>query len=136
MSSPAKGGDGIQVNERCLNCSLRAQSRMIPSGRQLGCGRRRGGHLTSTPTPSCWAHGEARGTTRLIPFAVDGLIYASSMAMLDSPAPQGTGTGAGAMAARACHRSDTRGQHRAQAQVMASLGRGRGLASGRTSWIA
>ena len=39
-----------------------------------------------------WARGEARWTGRLVPLTVDGLIYASSMVMLDSarrklPAP-------------------------------------------------
>ena len=40
--------------------------------------------LTSTPTPSVRAHGEAGWTGRLVPLTVDGLIYASSMVMLDS----------------------------------------------------
>jgi hypothetical protein len=31
-----------------------------------------------------WAHGEMGWTGRLVPLAVDGLIYASSMVMLDS----------------------------------------------------
>jgi hypothetical protein len=46
------------------------------------------------------AHGEAGWTGRLVPLTVDGLIYASSMVMLDSPAPQDTGSGAGEMAPR------------------------------------
>ena len=56
------------------------------------------------------AHGEAGWTGRLVPLTVDGLIYASSMVMLDSARRKVPGSRAGAVAARPGHRGDARGQ--------------------------
>ena len=60
------------------------------------------------------AHGEAGWTARLVPLTVDGLIYASSMVMLDSARRKDTGSPAGAVAARPGYRGDARGQRRAR----------------------
>ena len=46
--------------------------------------RRSGGRVPGVRECSRTAHGESGWTGRLIPLTVDGLIYASSMAMLDS----------------------------------------------------
>ena len=59
------------------------------------------------------ANGEAGWTGRVVPLTVDGLIYASSMVMLDS-APQGARFSAGAVAAWSGHRVDARGQRGAR----------------------
>src|ERR1700754_1066528 len=59
-------------------------------------------------------HGETGWTARLIPLTVDGLIYASSMVMLDSRAPQDAGSRAGALAPRPGYRRDSCGQRRAR----------------------
>jgi len=48
------------------------------------CRRCRGGRVPGARECSRTAHGESGWTGRLIPLTVDGLIYASSMAMLDS----------------------------------------------------
>jgi hypothetical protein len=60
-----------------------------------------------------WAHGETGWTARLIPLTVDGLIYASSMVMLDS-ARSKAGSCAGGLAPRLGYRGDARGQRRAR----------------------
>ena len=52
--------------------------------RARGCGGRCRGRLLSTQFELVRAHGEAGWTARLVPLTVDGLIYASSMVMLDS----------------------------------------------------
>jgi hypothetical protein len=54
------------------------------------------------------AHGEAGWTAQLVPLTVDGLIYTSSMVLLDS-APEGAGLPVGAVAAGPGHRVDARG---------------------------
>ena len=58
------------------------------------------------------AHGEARWTSRLVPLTVDGLIYASSMVMLDSARRKGTGSTAGAVAAGPASTAVTHGTAR------------------------
>lgn len=55
------------------------------------------------------AHRESGWTARLVPLTVDGLIYASSMATLDSARRQGAGARAGAVAPRLGYRCHTRG---------------------------
>jgi Protein of unknown function (DUF2637) len=58
------------------------------------------------------AHGEAGWTARPIPLTVDGLIYASSMVMLDSARRKTPGSRAGTVAPRLGYRGDPRGQRR------------------------
>lgn len=54
-------------------------------------------------------HGESSWTARMVPLTVDGLIYASSMVMLDSARSKiQVGSRTGAMAPRFGHRGDTR----------------------------
>ena len=56
------------------------------------------------------AHGEAGWTGHLVPLTLDGLIYASSMVMLDSARHEMPGSGASAMAPRPGRCGDSRGQ--------------------------
>jgi len=55
-------------------------------------------------------HGEAGWTGRLVPLTVDGLIYASSMVMLDSARRKTSAPALAALAPRPGHRSDARRQ--------------------------
>ena len=52
------------------------------------------------------AHGEAGWTARLVPLTVDGLIYASSMVILDSALRKDAGSVTGAVAAEPGDRGD------------------------------
>jgi len=54
------------------------------------------------------AHGEDGWTARLVPLTVDGLIYSSSMAMLQSARRQVRCTSVGGVAAGAWHRGNAR----------------------------
>jgi Protein of unknown function (DUF2637) len=56
--------------------------------------------------------GESGWTARLVPLTVDGLVYASSMVMLDSAPRKTSGPRVGAVAPRPVYRGDTRGQRR------------------------
>lgn len=56
------------------------------------------------------AHGEAGWTARLVPLTVDGLIYVSSMVMLDSARRKVPVPALGTVAAGHGHRGDARGQ--------------------------
>jgi Protein of unknown function (DUF2637) len=60
------------------------------------------------------AHGESGWTARLVPLTVDGLIYASSIVMLDSARRKTPVPRVGALAARPGYRGDRRGQRRAR----------------------
>jgi hypothetical protein len=55
------------------------------------------------------AHGETGWTARLVPLTVDGLIYASSMVMLDSARRKAQVPRAGAVAAWLGYRGNPRG---------------------------
>ena len=62
----------------------RARDQVVNCGRGARCrGGRRGGILRAR-LRLVRAHGESGWTARLVPLTVDGLIYASSMVMLDS----------------------------------------------------
>ena len=77
------------------------------------------------------AHGEAGWTARLVPLTVDGLIYASSMVMLDSARRKTPRSRPGAVAARAGHRGDARGQRRPRPGARPDRRGGRRVAGGR-----
>ena len=81
------------------------------------------------------AHGEAGWTGRLIPLTVDGLIYASSMVMLDSARREVSGSRARAVAARRWHRGDARGQRGARPWPRPGRCHRGCLASGSPGWL-
>lgn len=58
--------------------------RWSTAGAVIGVAAGRGGCVLRARERPCAAHGETGFTARLIPLTVDGLIYASSMVMLDS----------------------------------------------------
>jgi hypothetical protein len=60
------------------------------------------------------AHGETGWTARLIPLTVDGLIWASSMVMLDSARRGAPRPGASALAPGSGHRGHAGGERRSR----------------------
>jgi hypothetical protein len=80
-------------------------------------------------------HGESGWTARMVPLTVEGLIYASSMVMLDSARRRMLVPVLGAVAPRPGHRGDARGQRRAWSGPWPSRCSGGSLAGGRAGWL-